>query len=70
MSFEASVARLQEIVAALERQDLDLDRALHLFEEGVVVLRQAQEELSRADAQVKLLVEKANGTFELPDFGE
>ena len=68
MTFEESLSRLDEIVHALESDTLDLDRALRLFEEGVERLREASAELARAEAQVKLLVEKTDGTFELPDF--
>jgi exodeoxyribonuclease VII small subunit len=66
MSFEATLTRLQEIVDELEHDELELDRALSLFEEGVSRLRDASADLSRAEAQVKLLVEKTDGTFELP----
>ena len=67
MTFEASLARLEEIVGELEGDSLELDRALRLFEEGVERLREASAELARAEAQVKLLVEKTDGTFDLPD---
>jgi exodeoxyribonuclease VII small subunit len=66
MSFEATLTRLQEIVDELEHEELELDRALRLFEEGVSRLREASADLSRAEAQVRLLVEKTDGTFELP----
>ena len=66
MSFEATLTRLQEIVDELEHDELELDRALSLFEEGVSRLRDASADLSRAEAHVKLLVEKTDGTFELP----
>jgi exonuclease VII small subunit len=44
---------------------VELSRALALFEEGVERLRSATGELSRAEAQVQRLVERADGTFEL-----
>ncbi|MBD9199870.1 MAG: exodeoxyribonuclease VII small subunit, partial [Clostridiales bacterium] len=34
MSFEDKLARLEEIVAALEKGDAPLADSLHLFEEG------------------------------------
>ena len=67
MTFEESMARLDAIVRELDSDALDLDRALRLFEEGVERLRTASAELSRAEAQVKLLVEKSDGSFELPE---
>ena len=69
MSFEQSLARLEASVAELDGDGLDLDAALALFEEGVERLRAASAELARAEAQVKQLVERADGTFELDSFG-
>jgi len=70
MSYERDLARLDEIIAALERNELELDRAIELFEEGVARLRTASESLSKAEAQVKRLVEQADGSFLLPKLGE
>jgi exodeoxyribonuclease VII small subunit len=70
MSFEQRVRRLEEIVGALESEDIDLERALALFEEGVSCLRAATEELSRVEARVQRLVERADGTFEVVDLRE
>jgi len=69
MTFEESVARLETIVAELENDGLELESALRLFEEGVERLRAATAELTRAEAQVKALVENADGALELSDFG-
>ena len=70
MSYERDLARLDEIIGALERNELELARAIELFEEGVARLRTASESLSKAEAQVKRLVEQADGSFSLPDLGE
>lgn len=68
MPYETDLARVEAIVAELEREDLELDRALALFEEGVERLRAAASALERAEASVRLLVERADGTFALDDF--
>jgi exodeoxyribonuclease VII small subunit len=70
MPFEQDLARLEEIVGRLEGDELTLDAALALFQEGVERLRAAAAELARAEAQVKLLVEQSDGTFSLDDFDE
>lgn len=70
MSYEKDLARLDEIIAALERDELELDRAIQLFEEGVARLRTATASLAKAEAQVKRLVEQTDGSFTLPDIGE
>jgi exodeoxyribonuclease VII small subunit len=70
MSFEQRLRRLEEIVSELESEHIDLERALALFEEGVACLRSATEELSRVEARVQRLVERADGTFEVTDLRE
>ncbi len=69
MSFESSLQRLEEIVGEMESDGLPLDRALALFEEGVEHLRAATAALSRAEASVKVLTERADGVMEVADFG-
>ena len=71
MSFEKNLNRLDEIVAMLEgdKQQLDLNTSLKLFEEGVELLRLASEELNEAEEKVKELVERADGVLELRDLG-
>lgn len=69
MTFEENLERLELIVDELDGDALDLDRALALFAEGVARLREASAELARAEAQVKLLVENPDGTFDLPEHG-
>ena len=67
MSYEKSVQRLEEIVSELDGGDLELNKALKLFEEGIKCLRDASAELGQAEARVKTLVEQSDGLFELPD---
>ena len=68
MTFEDSLARLEAIVEELDGDDLALDAALQLFEEGVERLRAATTLLATAEAQVKLLVEQADGILALEAF--
>ena len=69
MTFASDLTRLEAIVAELERNDLPLDRALALFQEGVARVRSASEELSRAETHVQQLVEQPDGTFRLGPLG-
>ena len=68
MSFERQLARLEEIVGELESEDVELSRALALFEEGVQCLRTASADLTGAEARVRSLVERTDGSFDLPEF--
>jgi exodeoxyribonuclease VII small subunit len=69
MTFEDALRRLEAIVAELEGDQLDLTRALTLFQEGVGCMRLAASELARVDAEVQRLVERSDGSFELTDLG-
>ncbi len=55
-SFEASLERLESIVAKLERGDLELEVALTAFEEGVSLARGCADQLGRAERRVEALV--------------
>ncbi|MDE2980221.1 MAG: exodeoxyribonuclease VII small subunit [Gemmatimonadota bacterium] len=65
--------RIEEIVAALDSDSVDLDEALALFEEGVAHLRRAQQILETAELKVEELI-GAQGDevreFEAPDQGD
>ena len=63
MSYEDDVARVQSIVAELEGDEVELERALALFQEGVERLRAAAAALAHAESQVRLLVEQSDGSF-------
>jgi exodeoxyribonuclease VII small subunit len=58
---EVRLQRLDQIVTALEREDLELDDALKLFEEGIAHLRAAQEVLNTAELRIEQLIENAAG---------
>lgn len=62
LSMEGRLQRLEEIVGQLEAEELELDKALELFEEGVVHVREAERSLAAAELRVEeLLRENAEG---------
>lgn len=61
------LARLEEIVRKLEADDIELDAALVLFEEGVARLRAARERLVAAELKVQAVLEEAGGDIGLTD---
>ena len=61
------LARLEDIVRRLEADDVELDAALALFEEGVARLRAARDRLAAADLTVQAVVEEAGGELRLKD---
>jgi exodeoxyribonuclease VII small subunit len=65
MSISSDLARLEEIVRKLEGDDIELDAALALFEEGVARLRAAREQLAAAEVKVQAVLEDASGDLRL-----
>ena len=70
MTLSEDLRRLEEIVCHLEEDDLDLDRSLALFEEGIRHLRQARKVLAAAEARVQEVVAEAGDTIRLVDRAE
>jgi exodeoxyribonuclease VII small subunit len=54
---ERRLKRLDQIVSALEADDLDLEKALALFEEGVAHVRAAEKILAEAEMKVEELLQ-------------
>jgi len=67
VSFETSLERLEEIAARLEDDELELDAALALFEEGITELRAASAFLMQAETRLKQLHEAADGVFRIDE---
>ena len=69
LTFEAAIARLEEIVRALESGSAPLDESLALFEEGVGLVKLCSERLDNAEQKVTLLTKNPDGSVtegELP----
>jgi exodeoxyribonuclease VII small subunit len=66
--FEHSLARLEEIVRKLESANLPLDEAMKLFEEGMELSRDCQQQLEQAEARVEILLKKAGGELAAQPF--
>lgn len=61
MTFEQKIARLEEIVAKLEKGDAQLGDSLKLFEEGTRLVSACREELDKAEQQVVKLMKGGDG---------
>ena len=57
-SFEELFKRLDEIVQEMESEELDLEKSLTLFEEGVKLSANLRGQLSKADQKISGLMEK------------
>jgi len=62
--FEDALERLEQLVADLERGELDLEHSLAAFEEGVRLVRVCSERLSAAELRLRQLEETPQGPRE------
>ena len=60
--FEEMLARLEEIVRALEADEIDLERSIQAFDEGVKIARACHERLDEAERKVEILRRLPDGT--------
>lgn len=69
-TFEASMARLEQIVRAMERGDVALEESLKLFQEGTELVRSCQKLLDEAQLQVKKIMTGPDGSPQEEAFGD
>ena len=55
-TFEASMLRLEQIVRAMEKGDVELEESLKLFQEGTELIRRCGKLLDEAELQVKKIM--------------
>jgi len=56
MKFEEALTKLEEAVKQLETDDLPLEQALEVFEEGINMSRVCTQQLEAAEQKVELLL--------------
>ncbi len=75
VNFEEALARLEAIVAELERGELPLEDSMRIFEEGIKLSKVCLKMLEEAERKVEILVKDKDGkkrtrTFDLEEFSE
>ena len=66
-NFETSLKRLEQIVNEMENAELDIDKSMKLFEEGVSLVKECTSQLNEAKKKIEILTEK-DGTIQKTDF--
>lgn len=60
-TFEAAMRELEEIVAALEKGNVDLDKSIALYERGEQLKKHCDALLKNAEARIEKIVQGADG---------
>ena len=61
IKFEKAIQRLEKIVDDLETGELDIDKSLAIFEEGIKMSRVCSKKLSEAEAKIEKLTRDQKG---------
>jgi len=61
LKFEDCLARLEQIVGALETGNLPLEESLKVFEEGIALARHCSRYLDDAERRIEMLVKDEAG---------
>ena len=69
-TFEASMARLEQIVRAMERGDVALEESLKLFQEGTELVKNCSKLLEEAQLQIQKVSVGADGNPVMEDFAD
>lgn len=68
VKFEQAMARLEAIVAELEKGDQPLDESLKIFEEGIRLSKSCLKMLEDAERKVEILVHDKDGKKRIQAF--
>ena len=68
LKFEDALARLETIVAELEKGDLPLDDSLKIFEEGIKLSKNCLKMLDDAEKKIEIMVQEKDGKKRLRAF--
>lgn len=61
LTFEAAMRELEEIVSALEKGNVDLDKSIALYERGEELKKHCDRLLKNAEARIEKIVQGADG---------
>jgi len=53
LSFEDSLKQLENIVEQLESGDIDLEKSVKLYEEGMILKKNCEDKLKKVEMQIK-----------------
>ena len=68
LNFETAMKQLEEIANQLEKNDLDLDKAVEKFEEGMKLSKKCSEILENAEKKITILINDWKDNFSEEEF--
>lgn len=63
LNFEEAMKQLEQIAIQLEKNELDLDKAVEKFEEGMKLSKKCNEILENAEKKITILINDGKDNF-------
>lgn len=63
ISFEKSMEKLENIISLLEEGDVELEKSLNYFTDGIGLIKDCKNELVKAEEKVKILIDDELAEF-------
>ena len=61
MKFEEKLKKIEEIAAALQKDDTDLEKAVSLYEEGMKLAKELEAELGKLERRIEIVTGEYDG---------
>ncbi len=61
LSFEEAIKKVEYILKELENKDLDLEKAIELYEEGLRLIYYCEQKLKNARTRVEVIIKEKEG---------
>ena len=68
INFEEAIKKLESIASELEKNDLNLDKAVEKFEEGMKLSKKCSEILENAEKRITILINDGEDNFDEETF--
>lgn len=68
INFEEAMKQLESIATELEKNDLDLDKAVEKFEEGMKLSKKCSDMLETAEKKITILINDGNDNLSEDEF--
>ena len=68
ITLEEALTRLEEIVATMDSETIDLEQSIELFKEGMELTNYCRQQITEAEQKVNQVLEDAEGNISLEEF--
>lgn len=58
LSFEDALKRLEQVVELLESDNIELDKTIELYQEGILLAHHCDQKLSQAEQKIEILMDE------------